>query len=371
MKAAATYLDHNATSPLRPAARSAVLAALEVCGNASSVHGFGRKARGLLDDARRDLATLFGAGSGQLVFTSGATEANNQALLTAKRGPILLSAGEHDSLLQSCADAEIIPLCENGLVDLEWLAERLSRKPTPAMVSVMRVNNETGVIQPLENIVALAKSVGALVHCDAVQAAGKLQLSFSELGVDLLSLSAHKIGGPAGCGLLIQRDGLSVTPLVRGGGQERRRRAGTENLIGIVGFAAAAREAEQGRQDAMERLGAWRQAFEDAVLAEAPEAVIYGQSAPRVANTICLGVPRLPAETQVMAMDLAGFAVSAGSACSSGKVTPSHVLRAMGVEPDAAASAIRISLGWNSQAEDLPRFLKAWLALYDRSRAAA
>lgn len=371
MKAAATYLDHNATSPLRPAARTAVLAALEVCGNASSVHGFGRRARNLLDDSRHELAGLFGTGTGQLIFTSGATEANNQALLAAGKGPVLISAGEHDSLLQSCPDAEVIPLSEMGLVDLDWLAERLTRQPAPAMISVMLVNNETGVIQPMEKVRELAADVGALVHCDAVQAAGKLPLSFSGMGIDLLSLSAHKLGGPAGCGLLIQRDGLSVTPLVRGGGQERRRRAGTENLIGIVGFAAAAREAEEARPAAMEHLENWRRTFEEAVREEAPEAKIYGCGAPRVANTICLGVPQLPAETQVMAMDLAGFAVSAGSACSSGKVTPSHVLRAMGVGSDAAASAIRISLGWNNKPEDLPRFLEAWLALYGRSRAAA
>jgi cysteine desulfurase len=369
--AAAIYLDHNATAPLRASAKRAMQAAMEVTGNASSVHAFGRAARELLEEAREDLAALFGAGSGQLVFTSGATEANNQALLLAGEGTVLLSAGEHDSLLQAAPEAERIPLLASGQVDLTWLEARLGRAPKPGLISVMAVNNETGVIQPLSDVAALARAAGVLFHCDAVQAAGKLPLSFAELGADLLSLSAHKLGGPAGCGLLIQRDGLSLAPLLRGGGQERKRRAGTENLIGIAGFAAAAKEAEAERREAMARLQGWREAFEAALLAAAPELRIFGREAPRVANTVCFGAPSLAAETQVMAMDLAGFAVSAGSACSSGKVTPSHVLAAMGAEEAAAGSAIRVSLGWSNEEQDLLRFLEAWLDFYRRKQAAA
>ena len=362
------YLDHNATAPLRPEAAAALCRALEVTGNASSVHGYGRRARALIEDARERLAAFVGARPAELIFTSGGTEANNMALRGLAAGRILVSAGEHDSVLNAVPGATRIPLGADGLVDLDALRELLAEGPEPALVSVMLANNETGVIQPMARIVALAREGGALVHSDAVQAAGKIPLDFATLGVDLLSLSAHKLGGPPGVGALVIAEGARCDPLLRGGGQERRRRAGTENLPGIAGFAAAAAAAELDRFAALASL---RDELERRLRAAAPEVKVYGAGSPRLPNTSCFGLPGLAAETQVMALDLAGVAVSAGAACSSGKVAPSHVLRAMGVDEAEAGAAIRVSLGWDSRAEDIERFLEAWCALYSRAEAMA
>ena len=363
------YLDYNASAPIRPEALAAMTAALAEPGNASSVHGPGRRARRLVEEARAQVATLAGAEAGWVTFTSGGTEANNLALRGLPASRILVSTGEHESVLQAAPEAQRIPLTADGLVDLDALAAALQAAPAGALVSVMLANNETGVIQPLAQVVALAGAAGAWVHCDAVQAAGKIPLDMAALGVDLLTLSAHKLGGPQGVGALLARPGLPLQPLQRGGGQERRLRAGTENLPGIAGFGAAAAAA---RRDlpAMARLAELRDRFEAEALVLAPDLTVFGRGAPRLPNTSCVALAGLPAETQLMALDLAGVAVSSGAACSSGKVQPSHVLSAMGASPAEAGSAIRVSLGWASKAEDIDCLLAAWGDLYRRNKAA-
>lgn len=356
-----TYLDHNATTPVRPEAAAAVADALGRHGNASSVHRFGRLVRRAVDDAREAVASLVDTSTGNVVFTSGGTEANNQALRGAC-GRVIVSAVEHDSVLAARDDAVQIAVDANGVIDRDHLCDLLAGNAAPALVAVMLANNETGVVQPVSDIVALAHEHGALVHCDAVQAIGKIPVSFRDLGVDMMSVSAHKLGGPQGVGALIVRDGLDIDPLLLGGGQERRRRAGTENVPGIAGFGAAAVAARDGLA-VMQELSHLRDELEARVRAAAPEATIHGLGAVRLPNTSCIGLPEMSAETQVIALDLAGVAVSAGSACSSGKVTPSHVLRAMGLDESAAQNAIRVSLGWNSRPQDVDRFVDAWVGM--------
>ena len=354
MPAAYAYLDHNATSPMRPAALDAVVEALRMGGNPSSVHRPGRAARARLDLARRQVAGLVGALPAEVVFTSGGTEANNMALRGCGRRRVLVSAIEHESVLKAVPDAERIAVDGNGVVDLARLERSLAGEP--ALVSVMLANNETGVIQPVAEVVRLARAAGALVHCDAVQAAGKVPVDLHGLGVDYLSLSAHKLGGPAGVGALMGRAGAPFAADRLGGGQESYRRAGTENVAGIAGFGAAA-EASRDGLDA---------ALRDRLEASLPMARVHGAGAARLPNTSCLSMPGVKAETQVMALDLAGIAVSAGSACSSGKVTRSAVLSAMGVEPALAEAAIRISCGWNTVFGDIERLIAAWQELYIR-----
>lgn len=367
---APVYLDYNATAPVRPEAASAMAAALREVGNASSVHRFGRAARRRLEQARESVAALVGARAQDVILTSGGTEANNLALLGTGRPRVLVSAGEHDSVLHAAPPAERIPLRRDGRIDLTALASMLAADAWPALVSVMLANNETGVIQPVHDVAVLARQFGARVHCDAVQAVGRIPVDISALGVDLLTLSAHKIGGPQGAGALIVRDGAPVRPIVLGGGQERGHRAGTENVPAIAGFGAAAEAAAAGPADAA-RLAELRDTLEAEVRRLAPAAAIHGAEAPRLANTSCIGLPGVPAETQVMALDLAGVAVSSGAACSSGKVHPSHVLAAMGVPRAEVGEAIRVSFGWQSAASDVERFLEAWARLVRRHGAAA
>lgn len=364
----AVYLDHNATTTVRPAAAEAVAAALSLTGNASSVHGFGRAVRRAVEDAREAVAALVGAAPADVVFTSGGTEANNLALRGAGRERIIVSAVEHESVLTAGAGAALIPVDSDGVIDLDALETMLAGEGTPALVSVMLANNETGVVQPVAEAAEVARRCGALVHCDAVQAAGKIPVDMGALGVDMLSLSAHKIGGPAGVGALVVADSVPLSPIVFGGGQERGRRMGTENFSGIAGFAAAAREARKG-VDGFAGLGRLRDGLERRILAVSPETRIFGAGAGRLPNTSCLAMPGMASETQVMALDLAGVAVSAGSACSSGKVQASHVLAAMNADAAQAASAIRASLGWNSTAQDVDAFVDAWSALHARAGA--
>ncbi len=366
----AVYLDYNASAPVRPEAAAALARVLGVTGNPSSVHRFARLARREMEDAREAVAALAGARPEEVVFTSGGTEANNLALAGTRRQRILVSAGEHDSVLNAADHAERVPLTRDGVVDLAALQARLGAGARPALVSVMLANNETGVIQPLARVAEAAHGRGALVHCDAVQAAGKIPVDMAALGVDLMSLSAHKLGGPQGVGALIVGEAVELAPLLRGGGQERRRRAGTENVPGIAGFGAAA-EAARGALHRTAELAALRARLEGRLRALAPGVRIHGEGAPRLPNTSCFGVCGLAAETAVMALDLAGVAVSAGSACSSGKVSPSHVLRAMGASEAEAGEAIRLSLGWASEPGDIDRFLEAWGALYSRSTSGA
>ncbi len=335
----AIYLDHNATAPLRPQARDAV-------------------------------AGLVGVTPAQIVFTSGGTEANTMALrgLASAGRRIVVSAVEHPSVL-AATDATVVPALPDGRVALDALEEILA-EGGPAAVSLMAANNETGVIQPVAAAVEIARRHGALVHCDAIQAAGKFAVDFDRLGVDLLSLSAHKIGGPPGVGALVLRDGVVVPPLMAGGGQERSRRGGTENVPGIAGFGAAAVAARDGL-DAFAALAALRDTLERGVLETCPTATIFGRAAPRLANTSSVEMPGVPAETQVMGFDLAGIGVSAGSACSSGKVAASPVLAAMGVADFRASSAIRVSLGWDTDAADIDAFVAAWAAIFHRAGTAA
>jgi cysteine desulfurase len=340
-------------------------ATLRHCGNPSSVHRWGRAARATVERARIAVAALVGAPAEAVIFVSGGTEANHLAILGAGRKRLLVSAVEHDSVLQAAPTAEHIPVDREGLVRLDLLELLLGKEPTPALVSIMIANNETGVIQPVAEIAASAHAHGALFPCDVVQAAGKIPLDGSAIGADLVTLSAHKIGGPPGVGALLARAGLDLVPLLRGGGQERGRRAGTENLSGVAGFAAAA-AAAAAEITVYDRVRALRDALEAEIFAVAPEAVVLGNAAPRLPNTTAIAMPGTAAETQVIALDLDGVMVSAGAACSSGKVGPSHVLKAMGLAPDIAATTIRVSLGWATTEHDVSRFLQSWTALYRR-----
>jgi cysteine desulfurase len=362
-----TYLDWNATTPLRPEAAAAISAVLTRCGNPSSVHRWGRAARQGVEHARSAVGALLDAPAEGVVFVSGGTEANHLALLGSGRERILASAVEHDSVLRAVPEAECIPVDHNGVVILDTLDRLLTDDPRPALVSVMFANNETGVVQPVVAISAIARAHGALFHCDAVQAAGKIALDVDAIGADLVTLSAHKLGGPPGIGALVVTGALELTPLLRGGGQERGRRAGTENLAGIAGFAAAAVAAAE-EIAVYDRVRKLRDALEVGVHSVAPEAVVLVAGAPRLPNTAAIAMPGVPAETQVIALDLEGVMVSAGAACSSGKVGPSHVLKAMGAGPDLIGSTIRVSLGWNSSEADVAHFLRAWTALYRRCR---
>lgn len=369
MVARETYLDWNATAPLRPEAANAMTAAA-VCGNPSSVHRWGRAARQRIETAREAVAALVEASAENVVFTSGGTEANHLALLGTGRPRLLVSAVEHSSVLEAVPDAERIPVDRNGVVSLAVLERMLAADRRPALVSVMLANNETGVIQPAAQVAEIAHTHRALFHCDAVQAAGKIKLSLAEIGADLLTLSAHKLGGPPGVGALVVAGRVDLAPLLRGGGQEGRRRAGTENVGGIAGFGAAAAAAARDIA-ADDRVLALRDALEAGIVAIAPEAVIVGAGVPRLPNTSAIGLPGVPAETQVIALDLGGVMVSAGAACSSGKVQASHVVAAMGMGPDLARSTIRVSLGWSSSEAEIEHFLSAWTALYRRTKTTA
>ncbi|HUT51435.1 MAG TPA: cysteine desulfurase family protein [Alphaproteobacteria bacterium] len=362
------YLDYNATAPLRPEARAAVEAGLDTVGNPSSVHAFGRMARKVVEDGREAVAALVSAKNAEVVFTSGASEANAQALLACGRKRVLVSAVEHASALDAVAAATRIPVDSEGIIDLDALDALLAIDRTPAVVAVMLANNETGVVQPVAKAAAITKRHGALLLCDAVQGAGKIEIDFPSLGADMMSLSAHKIAGPQGVGALIVSERITIDALIRGGGQERRRRGGTENMPGIAGFGAAA-EIAASRRDHV-RVRGLRDRMEREALARVPGARIFGAGAPRIGSTTCIAVPGRAAAMQVMALDLQGIAVSAGAACSSGKVKASHVLEAMGVGADWSDHAIRVSLGWATSEADIDRFLDAWTVMARQAVAA-
>jgi cysteine desulfurase len=363
------YLDYNATAPVRPRALAAAVEAMDAGGNASSVHAVGRAARQRVEAAREAVARLVDAAPGEAIFTGGGTEANNLALKGCGRARILASAIEHDSVLRGAPDIETLPVAPDGVLDLAALEWALQRGGRPALVSVMLANNETGVIQPVAEAAELAHAHGALFHCDAIQAAGRIPVSMRALGADLLSLSAHKLGGPQGAGALIVRDGIEVQPLLGGGGQERYRRAGTETVPAIAGFGVAAEECLTELLD-QTSIAALRDALEAALKAADPSVVVFGAGAGRLPNTCCFATPGLAAETQLIALDLAGVAVSAGSACSSGRVKASHVLAAMGMPAALASCAIRVSFGWRSEANDVERLVEPWRALLARRRPA-
>jgi len=374
MRGVRTYLDWNATAPLRPHARAAMVAALDVAGNPSSPHSEGRRARAIIEDAREKVAELVGARPADVVFTSGATEANN-AVLAGGWERILVGATEHDSVLaparKSGAWLLDIPVDAQGVVRRERLWAALAESAgARALLSLQLANNETGVLHPLAECADLARQHRLAIHSDVVQGAGRVPIDIAALGVDYLSLSAHKIGGPKGSGALVLREGARLPSLLTGGGQERARRAGTENVVGIAGFGAAA-EAALGEVRAMERVRLLRDGLEREALAIAGEAIVIGAGADRLPNTSCLAVPGTRAETLVIALDLAGVAVSAGAACSSGKVSASHVLGAMGLSRDVAAAAVRVSLGPTTTERDLWVFLTAWAEAVGKRRSRA
>lgn len=359
------YLDWNAGAPMRASAREALVSAIGRAGNPSSVHGLGREARRLVEDARSAVGALVGAPARSVVFTSGGTEANALALCGLPL-PVAVSAIEHASVLAARADAVQVPVDADGILSLPALAALLAGRG-PMVVSVMAANNETGAIQPLREVADLVHAHGGLLHCDAVQAAGRVPLDMRALGVDLLSLSAHKIGGPQGVGALVLGDVPGLRAILRGGGQEGGLRAGTENVAGIAAFGAAAREAAA-EAPGFAALAALRDAMERGCLEAAPGTVAIAAREPRLANTSCLSIPGAEAATIVMAMDLAGFAISAGSACSSGKVRPSHVLAAMGLAPEIRSGAVRVSLGPSTPAAEAMRFAAEWGRLASRLR---
>jgi len=366
------YLDWNATALLRPQAKAAVIAALELCGNPSSVHGEGRAARRLIEDAREQVARLVGADPADVVFTSGGTEANTLALTpfvsrAGDKAPLerlLVSAIEHPSVRAGgrfTPDAvSEIPVTAQGVVDLDALRGLLS-KGGRALVSIMLANNETGVLQPVREAADIVHEAGGILHVDAVQGPGRMALNMSALGADLLTLSAHKLGGPKGAGALVRAPGIHIAePVIKGGGQERGSRAGTENVSGIAGFGAAAEAALAALEADIVRMRAMRDALEMGLKALAPQAVIFGVDAQRLPNTTLFALPGMKAETAVIAFDLDGVAVSSGAACSSGKVQPSHVLAAMGVQRAVSEGAIRLSLGPATTDSDIEMFLNAW-----------
>ena len=360
------YLDHNASAPPRPEVIDAIAAVLRESANPSSIHGPGRAARAHVERARRSVAALVGAEPEQVVFTGGGTEANNQALRCAERGRAVLSAIEHESVRNARPDCELAPVDADGLIDLAALERLLAARREPALVAAMLANNETGVIQPVAEIAALARRFGAVVHCDAVQAAGKIPVDVAALGADSYAFSAHKIAGPQGVGALILRTPGAFGRLLHGGGQERGRRAGTENVAGIAGFGVAA-ELAAAALPAFGRLAERRDALEARIRAIAPTAATFGAGAPRLPNTTKISMPGVSSDIQVMALDLAGVAVSAGAACSAGKVDPPYVLTAMGVPDAEAVTAIRVSLGWRTRPGDVDRLVEAWRELYLRA----
>lgn len=378
------YLDHNATTPVRPEAVEAMVAALGLAGNPSSVHGEGRAARAAVERARAQVAALCGASAANVVFTSGGTEANatilSPGLMECSGGRdcvrvpatlLLYGATEHACVREGhrfpAGNAQAIPVDGEGRADLEWLEARLARfagenPGARALVSLHLANNETGVIQPVAAAAGIVHRHGGLLHSDAVQGAGKIGVDINALGVDALTLSAHKLGGPKGVGAIVFRSGayeLADKPM-RGGGQERGWRAGTENVPSIVAFGLAAEIAGKALAAEGERLSALRDRLEAGILAMAPDSAVFGRTAERLPNTSAFATPGIKAETALIMLDLAGVALSSGSACSSGKVRRSHVLDAMGVDPAMSAGALRASLGWTTCDADIEMFLAAY-----------
>ena len=363
MKGEPVYLDWAATAPVRPEAIAAMAEVLREVGNPASVHAFGRKARARLEAARRMVAGFFAVEPDAVVFTSGGTEANQLALHQA-RGAIAVAAIEHASILEAVPEAIRLPVTPAGILDLA-AAERLLAEHRPSLVACQLANNETGAIQPVAELARLVRAIEAHLHVDAVQAAGKLPCAPAALGADTVAVSAHKLGGPAGIGALLVRPGLALRPRQPGGGQEGGRRAGTPNLAGAVGFAAALACLSGFHWTAVAAL---RDRLERELRAIAPELRVVAAEVPRLPTISCLLTPGLPAETQLVALDLDGVAVGAGAACSSGKLAPSHVLRAMGFSEAEARAAIRVSLGWSTSDAELDRLVAAWTALYRRWR---
>jgi cysteine desulfurase len=370
------YLDWNATAPLRPQARAAALTALDSSGNPSSVHAEGRAARRLIEEAREKVAALVAVEPRNVVFTSGGTEANMLALTPAS-GPdgkapdrLLISALEHPSVLAggrfAAAAVQRVPATGDGRIDLAALADALAAlEGRRALVSLMLANNETGVVQPVSEAARLTHEAGGVLHVDAVQAAGRIPCDINAIGADLLTLSGHKIGAPKGVGAVVRRDaGVPFpAPLIKGGGQERGARAGTENVAGIAAFGAAATAALMDLSAEAGNMRALRDRLEAGLRSVSPDLVVFGAGAERLPNTTLFALNGMKAETAVIAFDLEGVAVSSGAACSSGKVQPSHVLAAMGVPPELARAAVRVSLGPTTTQSEIDRTIQAWIRI--------
>jgi cysteine desulfurase len=373
MARTAVYLDYNASAPIRPQAAAAVARALQIGGNPSSVHASGRAARSAVEQARAQVAALVAMPSGSVVFMSGAAEANALAVMSATAGGtrrLIVGAVEHETVIETAkasgAAVELLPVDARGVADIAWLAERLARWDAAdgaPFVALMLANNETGVIQPVAEASALLRPLGGWLHVDAVQAAGKIPVDMKMLGADTLSLSAHKLGGPQGVGALVFGGRARLVRQMHGGGQERSVRAGTENVSGIAGFGAAARESMAGLGPDQ---AVWRDAAADR-LVRAAGVTILGEGAPRLPQTLCFAAPGFASDLQVMQMDLAGLMVSAGSACSSGKVKASKAVQAMGLT-DLAPYALRVSAGWASTEADWTVFTDAWLQAHAHNR---
>ncbi|WP_027517717.1 cysteine desulfurase family protein [Bradyrhizobium sp. WSM1417] len=367
------YLDWNATTPLRSQARAAMVAAWELIGNPSSVHAEGREARRLVEAARSTLAEAVGALPRNVVFTSTGTEANALALSPGLRGAsggpverLLVSAIEHASVLAGgrfpTDKIGQIRVTRSGVIDVDHLKALLGDGP-PALVSIMAANNETGAMQPVTDVAGIVHGAGGLLHVDAIQAFGKIPFDIKVIGADLATFSAHKIGGPKGVGALVVAEGVAgLEPVLRGGGQELNRRAGTENVAGIAGFGAAVRVALEALPEDAERMASLRDRLENGIRSMA-SATVFSSDVKRLPNTVLFTASGLKAETAVIGFDLEGVAVSSGSACSSGKVQPSHVLSAMGYDPTVAQGAVRLSLGWSTEPDDINRALEAWRKL--------
>jgi len=368
------YLDYNATAPIRPEVIELMCEIMDTVGNASSVHEPGRQARQRVETARQQVAELVSASAKNIIFTGSGTEANNLALRGFLPRHLIVSGVEHGAILAPALlldpYASIVKVGSQGQLDLASLEAALSASDGPALVSLMLANNETGVIQPVAEASEIAHAHNALVHCDGIQGAGKILVDIDQLGVDLLSLSGHKIGGPQGVGALVMREDRSVLAQMVGGGQEMGRRSGTENVAGIAGFGEAARLAASELEQFAE-LTTMRNRMEEQLEEVAPSRKVIGSDVPRLPNTSCVTMPGVRSDTQVMALDLAGISVSAGSACSSGKVSASHVLEAMGMELDEAMTAIRISLGRSTTEDEINRFVETWSLIFKRNSSHA
>lgn len=368
------YLDYNATAPIRPEVIELMCEIMDTVGNASSVHEPGRQARQRVEIARQQVAELVSASAKNIIFTGSGTEADNLALRGFLPRHLIVSGVEHGAILAPALlldpYATIIEIGPQGQLDLASLEAALNASTEPALVSLMLANNETGIIQPVAEASEIAHGHDALVHCDGIQGAGKILVDIDQLGVDLLSLSGHKIGGPQGVGALVMREDRTVLAQMVGGGQEMGRRSGTENVAGIAGFGEAARLAASELEQFAE-LTTMRNRMEEQLAEVAPSRKVIGSDVPRLPNTSCVTMPGVRSDTQVMALDLAGISVSAGSACSSGKVSASHVLDAMGMELDEAMTAIRISLGRSTTEDEINRFVETWSLIFKRNSSHA
>ncbi|MDG1708420.1 MAG: cysteine desulfurase family protein [Emcibacteraceae bacterium] len=363
------YLDYNATAIIRPEVVTLMTEVMMEGGNPSSVHALGRKAKSRLENARAEITKAIGCRPQMVIFTSGGTEANNMAILNSGKSLLITTNAEHDSVNSASkrfsGKVDVLNIDDAGAINLSELKEKLSLNGEEAIVSILFANNETGIIQDIEAISKLTREAGALLHIDAIQAFGKIAIDFMALGVDMMSLSSHKIGGPQGVGALIAREKLPIKSSILGGGQEFGRRGGTENIAGIAGFGLAASMVDDGLKK-MTELEQWRNYAEIKIADHTSNAKFIGKGHLRLPNVSTIYMPNVLSETQVMNFDLANICISAGSACSSGKVKASHVVMAMTNDEDIASSTIRMSLGWNSKKSEIDAFIENWIKQYDR-----